>query len=121
GRAALRDRARVGTDGPGDRPPHGRDAIPGDRDLADGVAAAHEPGLPALRRPARCTADTAAAPAVLRGAGADPGGAEPQASRRGGAPRRGGDRAPARAPRPDGLPPEPLEVPPGLQRRAPVE
>src|SRR5256885_10569137 len=52
---------------PRDRPPHGGHAVPGDRDLGDGVAPADDARLPALRRPARGAADAPATPPLLRG------------------------------------------------------
>ncbi len=84
------------------------------------VPGADHPGLPALRHPARGDAHEAAAGEVLRGAGEDPVGDQPQAPRGRGAGQDQQDRgAPADA-RADELRLDALAFQPGLQPAAPA-
>src|SRR2546430_11092469 len=110
----------MGGGAPADRPAHGGHAVPGDRDLVDGVAPADDARLPALRRPARGAADAPAPPPLLRGAREDAGDPEPEAPRRGCDPADRVARARPAPPGPDELRPVHLEVQSRLQRRAPV-
>ncbi len=99
---------------------HGGHPLPRHRALADRGAPAHLPGLPPLRRAARGAAHQAPAQALLRGAGPDPGRAQPEAPGLGGGPQVRGGRAPCGGARADQLPPHALEVQHGLQPRAAV-
>ena len=76
GPRAVPGHPRVVPGDPRDREHQRQHAVPGHRDLGHRVAQADDPRLSALRHPARGAAHHAAAARVLRGAGADPAGAQ---------------------------------------------